>query len=79
MVSPEPMVYMFSDSDTWQCQAWVPSHGVGLKSNQIVVGYASAFMQFLHQYVMVTIVERRDQSWVGVYLSLLALCRVISI
>lgn len=23
---------------TEQCQAWVPSHGIGLKSNPIVVG-----------------------------------------
>lgn len=38
---PQSLAYLVSGS--WpprQCQEWVPSHGLGLKSNQILVGYS---------------------------------------
>jgi hypothetical protein len=32
-----------------QCQRWVPSHGVNLKSNQIVIVYFRMLVPLLHQ------------------------------
>ena len=50
-----------------QCQGWVPSHGVCLKSNQMLVGYS--YKLLCHYYIslpcsQVIIIDQRFCSWV---------------
>jgi hypothetical protein len=76
------MVYLVSGS--WpcgQCQALVPFHCVGFKSDQIEVSYPHSVCDNYCTSVLckqITIADRRVFRWVGVQLSPLVECRVLS-
>lgn len=79
-VFPKFMDYVVSGSCTFkQFRVWVPSHGVGLKSDlgwllsQILFHYCTSTSCW-----QVTIVEQRVRSQVGVYLSPLVLYLPVS-
>jgi hypothetical protein len=80
LVSSGSISYLVPDS--WlpeQCHAWVTSHGVGLKSNQIVVGYPHIVCRDCSSksYRQVTIANCRICAWVDGCIGWLVVVRIV--
>lgn len=63
-----------------QCQVWVSSHTVGLKSDQILVGYSRKVYATIAPALLTGVADYRWRfcGWVGTNISLLVVCRLPS-